>query len=158
MVQDFSGLGMTVTTPLSPLSWATLGQSAVPIASLSGLRHYTIAALQSTRSGKARGVNPNRKSVAGVPKAVGQVNATPATPTTLLVPKQYRHSSFPWIRQPHGEGGLATRTTARLPYTLPRLRSSTGEDTPALLHRLMQTEGCRRHYHCQYFSINLFYS
>ena len=38
---------------------------------------------------------------------------------------------------------LVAWITARLPYTLSRLRSSTGEDTPALIHRLMQTERCR---------------
>ena len=78
---------------------------------------------------------------------VWQVNATPATPATLLVPKQYRNSSFPWIHWPRREGGgLATWTAARLPYTLPRLGSSTGEKTPMLLQLLMQTKGCGREF------------
>ena len=59
-----------------------------------------------------------------------------------LVPKQYRHPSFPWIHRPRREGGLLSGQ--QRPYTLSRLRSSTGEDIPALLHRLMQTRGCRR--------------
>ena len=89
--------------------------------------------------GKARGVNPDRKSGAGVPKAV-----IPTTPATLLVPKLYRHLSFPWIRQLRGEGGLAARTTAGILYILPRLCSSTGEDTPATLKSAGTTrEMCR---------------
>ena len=94
--------------------------------------------------GKARGVYANRKSGAGVPKAVWQNNATSGTYAMLLVPKLYRHSSFPWTHRPGEKGGLAVCTTARLPYTLSRLCSSTGDNTPGLLHRLMQTEGCRR--------------
>ena len=105
--------------------------------------------------GKARGVNPHRKSGAGVPKAVWQDNASPATPATLLLPKQYRHSSFPWIHWPREEGGLAAWTTARLPYILSRLCSSTGDDTPAVLHRPMQTEGCRPR-RCLYLYSNLY--
>ena len=87
--------------------------------------------------GKARGVSPSRESGAGVPKAVWQDNATPKALATLLVPRQYRHPSFLWIHQPREEGGLAAWKTARLPYTLPRLCSSTGCYTPALPHRLM---------------------
>ena len=69
--------------------------------------------------GKAKGVLPNRRPGAGVSKAVWQDNATPATPATLLVPKQYRYLSFPWIHWPCVEGGVATWTIARLPYTCP---------------------------------------
>ena len=87
--------------------------------------------------GKAREVNPNRKPEAEVPRVSWQDNATPVTPATLLVPKQYRHSSFPWIHWSRGEGWLAAWTIARLPCILPRQCNSTGEDTPALLHCLM---------------------
>ncbi|XP_047486812.1 craniofacial development protein 2-like [Penaeus chinensis] len=45
------------------------------------------------------GVNLDRKSGDGAPKAVWQHTVTPATPATLLVPKLYRYSSFPWICQ-----------------------------------------------------------
>ena len=58
--------------------------------------------------------------------------------------KHYLHSLFPWIHRWCGEGGLAAWTTACLPCTLLGLYSSTGEDTPALLHHLMQTEGCQQ--------------
>ena len=47
-----------------------------------------------------------------------QNNAILGSPATLLVPKQYRHSPFPWIHQPRGEERLAAWTTARLPHTL----------------------------------------
>ena len=72
---------------------------------------------------------------------VRQDNANPAR---LLVPKQYRHSSFLWIRWPRGEGGLlpGQQIAFHTPYP-DYVAPSTGEDTPALLHRLMQTDGCR---------------
>ena len=131
--------------PFVTIVLGTLKQGAVPISlprqgdDITSLLPCGLAVL-----GKARVVNPNRKSGAGVPEAVWQVNATPETPATLLAPKQYRHSSIPWIHRPRGEGRLAAWTAAVLPYTLPRLCSSTGEDTPALIHRPRQTEGCRR--------------
>ena len=56
--------------------------------------------------GKARGVNPNRKSGAVVPKVVWQDYATPATPAALLVTKQYQRLSFPWIHRPRAEGDM----------------------------------------------------
>ena len=87
--------------------------------------------------GKARGVNPNKKSRAGVPKKVVQDYATPAAPVTLLAPKQYQRLSFPWIHQPCGEGLLAAWTIARLLYTLPRLCSFTRDCAQALLRSLM---------------------
>ena len=42
------------------------------------------------------------------------------------------------------EGRFAAWETVRLPHTLSLLGSSTGYDTPVLLHRFMYTEGCRR--------------
>ena len=147
LVREFKGLATNVTTPQSPMCWATLRQGAVPTSlpyqdyDITPLLPCGLPVLE-----KARGVNPNRKSGAGVPWTVRQDNATPATHATPLVPKQYRHSSFSWIHLPRGEGeeGLAAWTTARLPYTVSRLLSSTGEDTPTLLHCLVLMEGCRR--------------
>ena len=99
---DFKRLGTNVIILQSPLCWATLGQGAVPIKLLSqGYDFTSLLPCGLSVLGKARGVNSDIKPGTGVPKAVWQDNATRETPA---VPKQHRHSSFPWIHRPPGKG------------------------------------------------------
>ncbi|KAK3895799.1 hypothetical protein Pcinc_000417 [Petrolisthes cinctipes] len=81
--------------------------------------------------GKAKGVNPDRKSGDGVPKAAWHHTVIPATPATPLVPSciDFPHSlgSASCVER----GVLLLGQQLFLHIILPRLCSSTGEDTPA---------------------------
>jgi hypothetical protein len=89
------------------------------------LRTKTTAALRPHPFlGKAKGVNPDRKSGVGAPKAVRHGTVVPAAPATLLLPSCIGHA-VP-LDQPAAWRGVVCRLgNGGPPNYLPRLCSST---------------------------------
>ena len=124
--------------------WARCSTHKLP---LSGIRYHILLP----------GTKPQQKSRAGVPEVVCKI-----MPLRKLLRRCWCPSSVDIRRSLRSNfrverNGLAAWTTARLPYTLPRIRCSTGEDTPALLHPLMPTRFYRFNIHLHIY-LCLFYN
>ena len=94
--------------------------------------------------GKAREVNLNIKSGAGVPKVVCKIMRLRQLLRRCWCPSSVdSRRSLASPGHVERENLLPGNNSSSIHLAQP-LCSSTGEDTPALLHRLMYTEGCPR--------------